>query len=302
MNHKVHIGTRNSRLALRQAEIVALDLKEAVPGIEIMVEPRQTAGDRILNRPLLDFGGKGIFVSEFEQGILNGNLDIAVHSAKDLPMILADGLAIVGVPIREDPRDVLVTLAGHPIGHAGNIVVGTSSPRRKMQISIIGGKLWPNANIKCEDIRGNIHTRLDKLGKGMYDALILAAAGIKRLGLEDNARYQLRYFDCEEFVPAGGQGILVVEGREDTKASEFCKKISHESTWRCLLLERRILTLLGAGCHEPVGIYAREKGGVMTVTGIIGRNGNIFRVQFDGVPDQMEYMAAQAAKGLGEYE
>lgn len=299
MDNTVHIGTRSSRLALRQTEIIASALKGAVPGIKILVEPRQTAGDKALDRPLQDFGGKGIFVSEFEQEILYGTLDLAVHSAKNLPMDLADGLAVVGVPMREDPRDVLVTVAGRPISDIGKVVIGTSSPRRKLQIKILGTELWPHAAMVIEDVRGNIHTRLDKLEKGMYDALILAAAGIKRLGLEKNGRYHFQYFDCEDFIPAGGQGILAVEGKKETEAAAICRKISHGPTWRSLILERRILALLGADCHEPVGVYAREEEGVILVSGIREQNGTVYRIQMEGLTGQMEYMAEKAAEGLG---
>lgn len=299
MDNTVHIGTRNSRLAIRQTELIAMGLEEAVPGIKIMVESRQTAGDKLLDRPLQDFGGKGIFVSEFEQEILDGKLDLAVHSAKDLPVNLAGGLAIVGVPLREDPRDVLVTMAGRPMGGMKRAVLGTSSPRRKLQVEITGRKLWPHVIIECRDVRGNIYTRLNKLEKGMYDALILAAAGIKRLGLEKSNRYQFQYLDCEEFIPAGGQGILAVEGREDTETASFCQKISHGPSWRCLLLERRVLELLDSGCHEPVGVYAREKEGLMMISGIRERNGSIYRIQMEDLTGQMEYMAAMAAEGLG---
>ncbi len=299
MNNTIRIGTRTSRLAMRQTELVSQALRAAAPEVEIQVEARQTKGDKILGKPLQEFGGKGVFVSEFEQGILEGRLDLAVHSAKDLPMDLEPGLAIVGVPRREDPRDVLITAAGRKLPEHGKIVVGTSSPRRALQIELLGKTLWPGAAVVCENLRGNVQTRLDKLERGLYDVIILAAAGLKRLNLESDSRYQYRYLDCEECIPAGGQGIMAVEGVEGTPAAALCREISDQRTWRCLKLERRILKLLGAGCHEPIGVYAQEQDGVMQVTGISRRGEQIYRIRLEGTCDQMEEMAEKAAKGLG---
>ena len=299
MTDTIRIGTRTSRLAMRQTELVSQALREAAPGVVIQVEARQTKGDKILGKPLQEFGGKGVFVSEFEQGILEGRLDLAVHSAKDLPMDLEPGLAIVGVPKREDPRDVLITVAGREFSNSGKIVVGTSSPRRALQIELLGKTLWPGSQVVCENLRGNVQTRLDKLERGLYDVIILAAAGLKRLSLETDARYQYRFLDCTECIPAGGQGIMAVEGVEGSPAAALCKMVSDPQTWRCLKLERRILKLLGAGCHEPIGVYAREQEGVMEVSGISRRGEQVYRIHLEGTFDQMEEMAEKAAKGLG---
>ncbi len=299
MDNTIRIGTRTSLLALRQTELVSQALRAAAPEVVIQVEARQTKGDKILGKPLQEFGGKGVFVSEFEQGILEGRLDLAVHSAKDLPMDLEPGLSIVGVPKREDPRDVLITAAGRPFPETGKIVVGTSSPRRALQIGILGESLWPGAQVVCENLRGNVQTRLDKLERGLYDVIILAAAGLKRLNLEADERYRYRYLDCGEFIPAGGQGIMAVEGVEGSPGAEVCGQISDPGTWRCLKLERRILKLLGAGCHEPIGVYAQEQDGVMEVSGISRRGEQIYRIHLEGTFDQMEDMAEKAAKGLG---
>lgn len=299
MNNTIRIGTRTSSLALRQTQLVCQALRAAAPELVIQVEARQTKGDKILEKPLQEFGGKGVFVSEFEQGILEGRLDLAVHSAKDMPMELEPGLAIVGVPEREDPRDVLVTAAGWELPKNGKITVGTSSPRRALQIELLGAALWPGVQVVCQNLRGNVQTRLDKLEQGRYDVIILAAAGLKRLQLEADARYRYRYMDCGDFIPAGGQGILAVEGVSGSTAAAACGRISDPGTWRCLLLERRILKLLGAGCHEPIGVYAREREGLMEVSGISKREEQIYRIQLEGTFEQLEEMAAKAAKGLG---
>ena len=225
MDNTIRIGTRNSRLAMIQTEMVAASLREAAPGIQVSLEARMTTGDKILNKPLQEFGGKGVFVSEFEEGILEGRLDLAVHSAKDMPMELAEGLSIVGVPMREDPRDVLVTAAGRPVPKTGEIVIGTSSPRRKLQIELLGTNLWPGGSVRCENLRGNVQTRLGKLESGMYHGIILAAAGLKRLGLLEDPRYNFQFLECESFVPAGGQGIRAVEGRAEGRAAGYTKSI-----------------------------------------------------------------------------
>ncbi len=224
-------------------------LKRVQPGLLVETVTKVTEGDRILNKPLLEFGGKGVFVTEFEQALLKGEIDFAVHSAKDLPMDLEDGLGIVAVPPREDPRDVLMTPAGTDLSAKKEIVIGTSSLRRRLQIEALGKTLWPGSAVRCEDIRGNIQTRIRKMDEGLYDAIILAAAGLKRMkmvnppadGLEEyfetNGTYDFHYFDCETFIPAGGQGILAVEGRiEDRTASWQCasrtRRRRRASYWR----------------------------------------------------------------------
>ncbi len=147
-----------------------------------------------MNKPLLEFGGKGVFVSEFEQGLADGQIDLAVHSAKDLPMDLKEGLEIIAVPEREDPRDVLVTRKKEDLSQKTEIIIGTSSPRRKVQIEEIGKKLWPHACIRCENLRGNVNTRLKRLQEGGYDAILLAAAGLKRLGFLEKDSQELEPF------------------------------------------------------------------------------------------------------------
>ena len=194
MNKTIRIGTRKSALAMVQTELVAEALKQVQPGLETRIVTKVTEGDRILNKPLLEFGGKGVFVTEFEQALQNGEIDFAVHSAKDLPMDLEDGLGIVAVPPREDPRDVLMTPAGTDLSVKKEIVIGTSSLRRRLQIETLGKKLWPGAAVRCEDIRGNIQTRIRKMDEGLYDAIILAAAGLKRMKLANPAENGLEEY------------------------------------------------------------------------------------------------------------
>lgn len=310
MNRKIRIGTRKSLLAMTQTELVADAMKAVQEGLEVELVTRVTEGDRILNKPLLEFGGKGVFVTEFEQALLNGEIDFAVHSAKDLPMELEDGLGIVAVPPREDPRDVLVVPAGMKLAGKEEIVIGTSSLRRRLQIEELGKVIWPGSSVRCENIRGNVQTRLAKLEGGGYDGVILAAAGLKRLGMakalcgalkddfETNGTYDFHYFDCESFIPAGGQGILAVEGRVQDRVCEMAVRIQDEETRICLVLERKILKLLDAGCHEPIGVYSRIKGQEIEVFGINRRNGETKRVHLTGTTGELELLAECAAKGL----
>ena len=169
MSEIIRIGTRKSALALIQTHLIADELKRAWPDIEVELVTKETLGDKILDKPLQEFGGKGVFVSEFEQAMKEGTIDLAVHSAKDLPMDLGKGLAIAAVSGRGDPRDVLVTMKGAPWDRQ-HIVIGTSSPRRQLEAAEYRGQLWPGAgSLTCATLRGNVHTRLRKLEQGLYD-------------------------------------------------------------------------------------------------------------------------------------
>ncbi len=294
----IRIGTRRSELAVTQTNLVAEAIEKTGNGMKTELVLKQTEGDRILDKPLLEFGGKGVFVTEFEQALLHGEIDLAVHSAKDMPMELEKGLGIVAVLKREDPRDVLVTMAGSSFTGKKELVIGTSSLRRQMQIYEMGKNLWPDMEVRCENLRGNVQTRLYKLSQGEYDGIILAAAGLKRLGLWEDKRYQYQCFDCESFVPAGGQGILAVEGRLHSGMEAFYAKIHDEETGLCLSLERRILKLLEAGCHEPIGIYSRLIGDKMEVFGINRRGEETKRIHLKGELTELDDLAHLAAKGL----
>ncbi|WP_313154130.1 hydroxymethylbilane synthase [Lacrimispora sp.] len=294
----IRIGTRRSALAVAQANIMAEALERAGSGLSAELVLKQTEGDRILDKPLLEFGGKGVFVTEFEQALLRGEIDFAVHSAKDLPMELEEGLGIVAVLEREDPRDVLVTPASSDLSGKREIIIGTSSLRRKIQIEEIGKTMWPEALVRCENLRGNVQTRLSKLMEGSYDGILLAAAGLKRLGLWEDSRYHYHCFDCETFIPAGGQGILAVEGRLDSGLEAVVRPLEDEEARMCLSLERKILRLLDAGCHEPIGVYSRLKGGDMEVLGISRRGEEMKRIHLWGETGELEKLAQLAAQGL----
>lgn len=247
----IRLGTRKSRLAMAQTELVSEAIRRAEPGIRVEIVPIVTTGDRILDRALLGVGGKGAFVTEFELAILEGRIDAAVHSAKDMPAELMEGLSVAAVLPREDPRDVLVTVKGRGEGlTAGAPVIGTGSLRRQVQIA----ERVPGA--VCRLLRGNVNTRLQKLLDGEYDGIILAAAGLKRLGLLEDARFVFEYLPEEEFIPAGGQGIIAVEGRRDSEFMELFEAVNDRAAETCLRAEREVLRLLGTGCNEAVGVYS----------------------------------------------
>ena len=302
MNQTIYIGTRKSELAMTQAKLVARAIETAGLGLLPELVLKQTKGDRILDKPLLEFGGKGVFVTEFEEALIKGELHLAVHSAKDLPVCLKEGLGIGLVLEREDPRDVLVTRAGASFAGKREIVIGTSSLRRQLQIEEAGQKLWPGVMVRCENLRGNVGTRLLKLSQGLYDGIILAAAGLKRLGLLQepfhNGGYDFHFFDCENFIPAPCQGILAVEMQMASGLLMALKPLENETARRCFELERRIVTLLNAGCHEPVGVYSKLENGRVEVFGINKRGGRIRKIHLQGEAEDLEGLAGQAAQGL----
>ncbi len=249
MPDKIRVGTRGSRLAQRQTELLIAAVQKAYPGIQCEKVTIKTKGDQIINRPLAEFGGKGVFVTELEQLIKSGEIDCAVHSAKDMPMELAEGLGIVCVLPRSDVRDVLISRKDRPVSREERALIGTGSLRRRAQV----GKLYPQAEF-C-GIRGNIDTRLEKLRGGACDGIVLAAAGLKRAGLDREADLTYTYFEPQDVIPAGGQAIIAVEGSEDNR--DFWRCIGDRQAAQELEAERYLMQKLGAGCHEAVGVYAQ---------------------------------------------
>jgi len=271
MMNIIRIGTRKSRLALAQTEIVANALKLNHPNLEIQLIPMSTIGDKILDKPLESFGGKGAFVSEFEEAMLSGKIDVAVHSAKDMPILLPTGLSILGVSKREDVRDVVITRKGSKTQLTENTVVGTSSLRRQLQIKEQYG-------VEVKNLRGNVNTRLAKLHAGEYDAIILAAAGLKRLDIMGAEEYDFTYLEPDAFIPAAGQGIIAVEGRDEPELRELFRKWNHTESVYSLETEREVLKLVNAGCNEPIGVYTTIKEDMITLS-ILYWDNKILRVQ-----------------------
>lgn len=245
----IKIGTRKSKLALAQTNMVVNEIKKYFPSINIEVVHFTTKGDKVLNKPLINIGGKGVFVTEIEDALINKEIDLAVHSAKDLPLKLQDNLTISAVLKRGNYRDTLVTVKGNVIDFSKETVIGTGSNRRKLAFK----NLYPNATFK--DIRGNVDTRLNKLYNGEYDGIILAMAGLERLDLLSDSRFTFTPFDYKDFVPAPCQGIIAIESRNND-LTEILSKINHQDTYYSFQTERHILNILNADCGMPLGAYS----------------------------------------------
>lgn len=257
---KIRIGTRKSQLALWQANFIAGKLRER--NIEVEIVKITTQGDKILDVPLAKIGGKGLFVKEIEEAMLRGEIDIAVHSLKDVPTKLPDGLDIVTIPQREDPSDAFVSLKYDSIEQLPKgATVGTSSLRRKSQLL----RLRPDLNIK--DLRGNVDTRLRKLEEGQFDAIILAYAGLKRLGLESKVRQKLT---SDLMIPAVCQGFLGIEARlDDRQVIDAISFLNDRESYIKATAERSFLATLEGGCQVPLGAYCEMQGGKLKITGYI---------------------------------
>ncbi|MDN0074491.1 hydroxymethylbilane synthase [Crenobacter sp. SG2303] len=259
---KLVIASRESRLALWQAEHVKARLEALYPELTVEILGMTTQGDQILDKTLSKIGGKGLFVKELETALADGRADLAVHSIKDVPMTLPDGFALAAISEREDPRDAFVSnnyasLAELPAGS----VVGTSSLRREAQLRA----LYPQLTVK--PLRGNVQTRLAKLDNGDYDAIILAAAGLKRLELSERIRAEL---DPAESLPAAGQGALGIEIRADrADVAERLAPLNHPDTAACVAAERSLARELGGSCQVPLGAYATLADRALTLRALV---------------------------------
>jgi hydroxymethylbilane synthase len=291
MSQTLIIATRESRLALWQAEHVR-ELLHTRFGTTVQLLGMTTRGDQILDRTLSKVGGKGLFVKELETALENGEAHLAVHSLKDVPMELPQGFALAAVLEREDPRDALVSphyesLAALPQGAC----VGTSSLRRMVQLTAL------RPDLRIEPLRGNLDTRLRKLDDGQYDAIVLAAAGLKRLGLAERIR---SVFTEEEMIPAAGQGALGIETRED--AAELRSQLGtlvHRPTWLAVQAERAVSRALGGSCSMPLAAHARFEGGALHVHAALG-DGEQPRRPLLQVRLQAPVADDAAARALGE--
>lgn len=253
---KIVIGSRDSKLAVIQSEMVIDAIRAFDPGLDVELVTMKTTGDMILDKTLDKIGGKGLFVKELDRALMDGRADLTVHSLKDMPMEVSGALPLLAFSRREDPRDALVLrkgLAELP----EKPVIGSSSLRRKLQLE----KLFPDAEIR--PVRGNLQTRLRKLDEGQFDAIVLAYAGIKRLGLEERVS---RLFSPEEILPAACQGILAVQGRAGYEIP-FLKDFDDEEARLAALAERSFVRTLDGGCSSPVAAYAEIHGGGITITG-----------------------------------
>lgn len=259
MKKLLRVGSRESKLAVRQAEIIIEQLGKADAELSFELVTMRTSGDRILDQRLDRFGGKGLFVRELDEALRAGKIDLAVHSLKDMPMDISPDLPIAAFSLREDPRDVLIYQSSveEAMLQQGGII-GSASPRRILQLK----KLYPRCEFKT--IRGNLQTRLHKLENEGYHATVLAAAGIKRLKM--NAVIG-RYFSVREMIPAAGQGIIAVQGRK----GEYTKLLSYINSFAsqaAAAAERSFVTELGGGCASPIAAYAEIKGERLFLNGL----------------------------------
>ena len=297
MNRSLVIGSRGSKLALWQAEQAQALLLAIHPGLAVSIEIIKTTGD-VKPDPLSVIGGKGVFTKELEDALLDGRIDLAVHSLKDLPTILPEQLSIAAICEREDPRDALVLRENKPMASVlelpANSVVGTSSQRRLAQLK----SRRPDLVIK--DLRGNVDTRIRKLDEGQYDALILASAGLKRLGLQHRISLAI---SIDEMLPAVGQGAIAIETRSDNElAVQSVRKLEHHETRLACLAERAFLRTLGGGCQFPIAAHGVVNGQELQLEGLVAKpdGSRILRDILSGSTEQPEELGAALAEKLNE--
>lgn len=286
------IGTRRSKLALAQTDMVRDMLCEANPGLHVAIEHITTKGDIILDRPLNAIGDKGLFVTEIEEAMRNGKVDLAVHSAKDLPSELPLDMALAVFPTRADPRDALISREGFSLDSLPQgAVVGTSSLRRGCQLRHL------RPDLQIEDLRGNVDTRLRKLHEGQYDAIVLAAAGLIRLGLHDEIT---QFLEPDLMIPAVSQGVLGIEIRaNDERTAALLAPLDDPISRVTATAERAFLARIGGGCQVPVGAYARVEGANITLMGLIGdRDGHVVRGEQEGSTDDPAILGTSLAEQL----
>jgi hydroxymethylbilane synthase len=297
---KIIIGTRASKLALWQAEWVKSELERLYPGIGVELNKIKTTGDKILDVPLAKVGGKGLFVKEIEEAMLRGEADIAVHSMKDVPTEFPEGLHLAVICKREDPRDAFISgmqngspkiksFSAMPQG----ATVGTSSLRRSCQL------LHIRPDLKIEQLRGNLDTRIRKLDEGQFDAIILAAAGVKRLGWSDRITEIL---PAGTSLPAIGQGAIGIECRTGGDINALIAPLNDPTTSTCVRAERAFLKKLEGGCQVPIAGYARIEGKILVMEGLVGSVAGdvIIREKIEGSPADAESIGLALAGKLLE--
>lgn len=293
MKKTLRIATRKSPLAMWQAEFVKAQLEEAHPGLEVILLPMSTKGDKILDVPLAKIGGKGLFTKELEDRMMDGDADIAVHSMKDVPMVLPEGFALGAILERHSPTDAFVSneydsFESLPEG----AVLGTSSLRRKAQLMAI------RPDLDVRDLRGNVGTRLGKLDAGEYDAIVLATSGLQRLGLDERIRHEISPETC---LPAVTQGTLGIEFFEkDSETLEVIQVLNHKETEIRTRAERAMNHRLEGGCQVPIGVFAELEGEQISMRGLVGSldGTTILKADISGAASDAEKLGVQLAEKL----
>lgn len=290
---KIRIATRKSPLALWQANFVKQQLETFHPSLVVELVPMVTQGDVLLESPLSKIGGKGLFVKQLEQAIMNGQADIAVHSIKDIPAVFPQGLTLSTVCQRDEMRDALISNQYQHLDELPHgAVVGTSSLRRQCQLRA----KYPHLQIK--DLRGNVGTRLTKLDNQEYDAIILAAVGLKRLGLQNRIK---QYIDTDLILPAVGQGAIGIESRADDKTlSELLAPLEDKNSRICIEAERAMNLALQGGCQVPIACLSQLENDSLTLRGLVGRidGSEMIKAEITGHSTQAEALGRQLADNL----
>ena len=293
MSDTLRIATRQSPLALWQAEEVARQLRQLHPTLKVELVTMKTMGDKVLDTPLAKIGGKGLFVKELEVGMLEGRADIAVHSMKDVPVKFPDGLHLPIIMKRHDPRDAFVSNSYASIDDLPeNATIGTCSLRRQIQLKAI------LPTIKTLDLRGTVNTRLDKLDRGDFDAIILASSGLKRLGFEQRITQNI---PPEQSLPAVGQGALGIETRiNDPHVEALIAPLLHRETSICVRAERALNARLNGGCQVPIAGYAELQGNILTLRGLVGfvDGSKIYHAEKQGYAEDAEAIGIAVAEDI----
>jgi len=287
------LDTRGSKLAVHQSEWVQARLRELAPRVTVTLRRIQTSGDKILDVPLAKIGGKGLFVKEIEEALLSGDIDLAVHSMKDVPTELQPGLALLCIPQREDPRDALISREARSFRDLPQGArIGTSSLRRQAQL------LQARPDLVISMLRGNLDTRMRKLREGQYDAIVLAAAGLRRLGWEGQITELL---NPDVSLPAIGQGALGIEGRaDDTFVRSLLSGLEHSETRTTVSAERALLRRLQGGCQVPIAAHATLAGPQMSLEGLVASvdGKEVIRETVQGAAEDHESLGVQLAERL----
>ena len=299
--HTLRLGTRGSLLAKTQSQLIASELEKHHKGLAVELVIVKTTADAITDKPLYEFGGKGLFTKELEQALLAGQVDLAVHSFKDVPvtqpLVDQDDLIVAAVPEREDPRDVFCSLSAKRIEELPQgAKIGSSSLRRKAQLLNVRGDL------QVQVLRGNIDTRLRKLRDAQFDAIILAAAGLRRTGLFNEG--EMVMLEPDQMLPAPGQGALAIQcRRNDAKTRDLLGALTHPNTECCVTAERVIVAALGGDCHSPIGALAQIEGEEMTLQVAVGTRGGVppvIRAAATGPAKQCDAPVGEVLKSLSE--